>query len=140
MKGGEVVLKLPHSISVFNRYDENGEEILVRKELHGVLFESIDAASRGRLGLSPADTATVYIPRRVYSDEYVDEYTWLHGDAEFKAAHLTFRKGDYVAKGIVSLEGVDINDYKNDNGNLYEITEVTHRDYGGLQHIFLTLG
>lgn len=130
-------MMFPHKMTVFNRIqdEENGERVQ-RTVLKNVLFMTQNGTGRNSYGLNDADTVTVYIPRSVNADgsKFIDPFEFEKlGDSE-ASGYYTFKKGDYIAFGDVVLTGTP-DEFKNETGNLYEVTAFKNYNYGRLQHI-----
>ena len=129
----------PHTISIFNKKEINGEEQYFRVVVHSTLFVNDAASSLLKTGQIANNTVKVYIKKPVSTEakEYVTsrEFDVL---SEVEAHHkYTIARGDYVAKGVVSLEDLTPQQYKSKYENMYEIEAVTDYDMGGLPNFFI---
>lgn len=128
----------PHKVTIFNSLSEEDEEYN-RAVLQPVLFILDENTGRNKLGLTNADTVTVYIPSSavdLLGKQYVEPA--VYNQMIDKSGVYTFRKGDLVALGDIDLGSKTINEFKNTEENLYEITGRTDYRFGGLPNIVLS--
>lgn len=129
----------PHTITVFNRSQQDDEEIITRTVVRGVLMINDENTARNKLGLVDADTVQIYVPFKAFStSDYVDPFKYAELNKKQLNRYYTFSKGDYVAFGDVSLGSLTPNEFKNKYGNLYEITGVSDYKYGRLKHKYVS--
>lgn len=130
----------PHTITVFNRTSEEYDDEVYEKALvDNVLFIKDENTARNKLGLTNADTITIYIPRG--SSEVTGKQLVSAADYESlidKSSSYCYRKGDFVCLGDVSLDGVSINELKNTTENVFEITGLSDYRFGGLPNLVLS--
>lgn len=128
-----------HTITVFNRLSEDDDASYAKSVVTPVLFVLDENTARNKLGLVNADTVTVYIPQsctEASGKALVDSFTY--DQLADKSGYFTFKKGDYVSLGGVSLDGLSINEFKNTYGNIYEITGLADYRFGGLPNLVLS--
>lgn len=128
----------PHKVTIFNSLSEEDEEYN-RAVLQPALFILDENTGRNKLGLTNADTVTVYIPSSavdLLGKQYVEPAAY--NQMTDKSGVYTFRKGDLVALGDIDLGSKTINEFKNTEENLYEITGRTDYRFGGLPNIVLS--
>lgn len=128
----------PHKVTIFNSLSEEDEEYN-RAVLQPALFILDENTGRNKLGLTNADTVTVYIPSSavdLLGKQYVEPA--VYNQMVDKSGVYTFRKGDLVALGDIDLGSKTINEFKNTEENLYEITGRTDYRFGGLPNIVLS--
>ena len=128
----------PHKVTIFNSLSEEDEEYN-RAVLQPALFILDENTGRNKLGLTNADTVTVYIPSSavdLLGKQYVEPA--VYNQMPDKSGVYTFRKGDLVALGDIDLGSKTINEFKNTKENLYEITGRTDYRFGGLPNIVLS--
>ena len=133
-------MMFPHKITVFNIFtNKDGEDVVTPVVIKGVFFLKDENTERNKLGLVDADIVSVCVPSSAKTDgaKYSDPYIYDKLDEEFLKDFYTFKKGDFIAFGEVSLEGRSFNEFKNEFGNIYEITGVSDYNYGGLKHFGL---
>lgn len=130
----------PHTITVFNRTSEEYDDEVYEKALvDNVLFIQDENTARNKLGLTNADTVTVYIPRgssESSGKQLVSPATYEN--LVDKSSSYCYRKGDFVCLGDISLDGVSINELKNTTGNVFEITGIADYRFGGLPNLVLS--
>ena len=129
----------PHKVTIFNFRERDDEVEYNSSVIEGVLFVKDENTARNKLGLANSDTITIYIPKKSKCDKtFIDgfEYEKL-SDADINS-YYTLRKNDFVSFGEVSLESKDINDLKNDTGNIYVITGIIDYMFGGLPNIVVS--
>lgn len=127
----------PHKVTIFNSLSEEDEEYN-RSVLQPALFILDENTGRNKLGLTNADTVTVYIPSSavdLLGKQYVEPA--VYNQMVDKSGVYTFRKGDLVALGDIDLGSKTINEFKNTEENLYEITGRTDYRFGGLPNVVL---
>ena len=128
----------PHIISIFNQYDdENGDTHFNKVVISDVLFIRGDNTGRNKLDLTNADIITVYVNMNAVRDvEYIDGA--LYQSAGDKDRLFAFNKGDYIAFGDVGESDMNINEFKNNTGNIYEVTGVTDYRVGSLKSLIVS--
>lgn len=121
----------PHTITIFNKYEDNNRVKYSKAVLAGVQFVLDEVSSRKNTGDSADDKVTCYIPSYVKSDKtFVDSFAFENDDSIDKNTTYTLSKGDLIGFGDISLDGLSINEYKNSRGSLYEITGITDYNLG----------
>lgn len=131
-------MKFPHTVSIFNKYTTDEGDIITKTLLNGVLFIKDENTNRLRLGLVAADSVSVYIPKNIKTEKhYIDYFAYVKLSEDELDEYYTFNNGDFVSFGDVDFGDLSINDFKNEYGNLYEITGVSDYDYGSLKHFVI---
>lgn len=130
------MIKFPHKVSIFNRQQSDEDEVYVKALVKGVLMIIDETSTLNKTGLVAQNPVQLYIPRKAVSlSKYVKEFDYNQIAPDEIDKYYTLRKGDFIAFGDVELNGVSANEFRNQNGNLYEITGVTDYNYGRLEHI-----
>ena len=121
----------PHTITIFNKYEDNNRVKYSKAVLTGVQFVLDEVSSRKNTGDSSDDKVTCYIPSSVKSDKsFIDSFAFENDESIDRDTSYTLSKGDLIGFGDVSLDGLSINEYKNSRGSLYEITGITDYNFG----------
>lgn len=117
-----------HKITVINKYqDVDYNELYTKAYIDGVLFIKDEVSSIKNTGSVSNDKVTIYIPSTAkMSKKLVSEQEYLSD----KENCFTLSKGSYIGYGYVDLGDMDINEYKNNIGSLYEITGVSNYNVG----------
>lgn len=137
--GGEVIMMFPHKVTVFNILNTEDGDVITKAVIDTALFVKREGTSRNKLGLADADAVVVTIPRaRVIESGYLNPFEFDQLTEETAQGKFTFKKGDYIAFGDVDLGGLDVDEFKNRYGNLYDITGVSDFNYGRLAHFRIT--
>lgn len=128
-----------HTITIFNLISEDDEPIYQKSTIGKVLFVKDENTARNKLGVVDADSITVYIPKSAQEASgkaLVDAADFER--ALDKSRLYTYRKGDFVCFGDVSLDGLSINELKNLTDNVFEITGLSDFRFGGLPNLVLS--
>ena len=117
-----------HMVTVINKYqDDDYNELYTKAYIDGVLFIKDEVSSIKNTGNVSNDKVTIYIPRTAkMSKKLVSEQEYLSD----KENCFTLSKGSYIVYGHIDLGAMDINEYKNNIGSLYEITGVSDYSVG----------
>jgi hypothetical protein len=122
------------TITVYNKYVEQGTEKWKRVVLRGVFWSAARGAVLRRTGADSADSVVILIPRSVRSDGvFVTPMKWAAMSEKVRS--WTLHEGDTVVKGAVSVE-ISRSAAKELSGldDVYTITVVDDKDFGGLPH------
>lgn len=143
----------PHTVTLYNTSRETNKETF-RDEivnyitiLDGVLLDASKASNVRASGLEGADAVNLYVP---FNATATDAKTGLEkqyiGPIEFwrledKSGYWTLTTGQdtWFAKGIAlppdDMDGEKVADYINATcDDVYNVTKVDMKDFGGLQH------
>jgi hypothetical protein len=121
----------PHTVTIFNKYEDNNRVKYSKAVLTGVQFVLDEVSSRKNTGDSADDKVTCYIPSSVKSDKvFIDSFAFENDESVDKNVTYTLSKGDLIGFGDISLDELSINEYKNSRGSLYEITGITDYNLG----------
>lgn len=133
----------PHTITLYNSSENQvtfQQEVTITI-LHGVLLDASRAANVRASGLESADAVNLYLPLGV---EAVDGITLLPKDyaspktyagAEDKAGLWTLQSSDcFFVKGEVVQPGRDFQYINQNFDDVYRITSVDEKAFGGLKH------
>ena len=121
----------PHTITIFNKYEDNNRVKYSKAVLTGVQFVLDEVSSRKNTGDSSDDKVTCYIPSSVKSDKsFIDSFVFENDESVDKDTTYTLSKGDLIGLGVIDLDGLTINDYRNSRGSLYEITAISDYQFG----------
>lgn len=130
----------PHIISVFNQFiDDEGEQHFYKSVIRDVLFLRDDNTARNKLGLTNADTITCYV--NMNSDRevsYIDSSIYRVSCENGEDGFFTFAKGDYIAYGDVGETDMDINKFKNETENIFEVTGIIDYRIGSLKSLVVS--
>lgn len=128
----------PDTITVFNMFSTETKKLWLPTVVKCASFELDENTIRNRVGLANADTVNCYVNKPARSDNvYVSPYDYALMELEVAKKHFTFRKGDMIAKGVVDIGEMSINEFKNRYGNLYVITGVSDFDFGRVSHYLI---
>lgn len=130
----------PHTISVFNQFvNDDGEIHFYKSVIKDVLFLRDDNTGRNKLGLNNADTITCYVNMNATRDiEYLESSTYRISCDNGGNGFFTFAKGDYIAFGDVGETDMDINRFKNETENIFEVTGIIDYRFGGLKNLVVS--
>ncbi len=120
-----------HTVTVYNKYTENGTEKWQRTVLKGVFWHSIKGAIARKTGVTSVDSLQLIIPMLAKASRaaYSPPKEWA-GLAD-KSGFWTLQSGDIVVKGVITkdiersskeLQGLD---------DVLTITSVDTKDFGG---------
>ena len=134
-------MDFPHTLTVFNQVGDEDEPTYIKSTIQYVLFVKDENTARNKLGIANADTITVYVPANVNEVNgkwYLESADYTKLSDTDKEGKYTFRKGDFISLGDTSLDELSINEYKNLNENIYEITGLSDYRFGGLPNLVLS--
>lgn len=121
----------PHTITIFNKYERDNRVKYSRVILSGVQFVLDEVNARKTTGSSKDDKVTCYIPRDVKANKsYVDSFTFKNDETVNVDTTYTISKEDLIGFGVIDLDDLTINDYRNNRGSLYEITAISDYQFG----------
>lgn len=121
----------PHTVTIFNKYERDNKVYYSRVILSGVQFVLDEVNARKTTGSSKDDKVTCYIPRNVKANKsYVDSFTFKNDETVNVDTTYTISKEDLIGFGVIDLDGLTINDYRNNRGSLYEITAISDYQFG----------
>lgn len=121
----------PHTVTIFNKYERDNKVYYSRVILSGVQFVLDEVNARKTTGSSKDDKVTCYIPRDVKATKsYVDSFTFKNDETVNVDITYTIAKEDLIGFGVVDLDDLTINDYRNNRGSLYEITAISDYQFG----------
>jgi len=121
----------PHTITIFNKYERDNKVYYSRVVLTGVQFVIDEVNARKTTGSSKDDKVTCYIPRGVVTDKsYVDSFTFKNDESIDVDTTYTIAKEDLIGFGVIDLDSLTINEYRNSRGSLYEITAISDYQFG----------
>lgn len=121
----------PHTVTIFNKYERDNRVKYSRVILSGVQFVLDEINARKTTGSSKDDKVTCYIPRDVKANKsYVDSFTFKNDETVNVDTTYTISKEDLIGFGVIDLDGLTINDYRNNRGSLYEITAISDYNFG----------
>lgn len=116
----------PHTVTIFNKYERDNKVYYSGVVLSGVQFVIDEVNARKTTGSSKDDKVTCYIPKDVVADKsYVDSFTFKNDETIDVDTSYTIAKEDLIGFGVIDLDGLSINEYRNSRGNLYEITAIS---------------
>lgn len=120
-----------HTVTIFNKYERDNKVYYSRVILSGVQFVLDEINARKTTGSSKDDKVTCYIPRDVKANKsYVDSFTFKNDETVNVNTTYTISKEDLIGFGVIDLNGLTINDYRNNRGSLYEITAISDYQFG----------
>lgn len=92
-----------HDITLFNLYDENGEQRYKRTYIRGVDWQSKQSVTVGDKGLLSADSIKIFIPYDADMDggEFLKPKAFNRSN---KSNYFTFKEGDIIVKGLIDFE------------------------------------
>lgn len=121
----------PHTVTIFNKYERDNRVYYSRVVLSGVQFVLDEVNARKTTGSSKDDKVTCYIPRDAVADKnYVDSFVFKNDETVDVDTTYTIAKEDLIGLGVIDLDGLTINDYRNSRGSLYEITAISDYQFG----------
>lgn len=121
----------PYTVTIFNKYERDNRVYYSRVVLSGVQFILDEVNARKTTGSSKDDKVTCYIPRDAVADKsYVDSFVFKNDETVDVDTTYTIAKEDLIGLGVIDLEGLTINDYRNSRGSLYEITAISDYQFG----------
>lgn len=121
----------PHTVTIFNKYERDNRVKYSRVILSGVQFVLDEVNARKTTGSSKDDKVTCYIPRDVKANKsYVDSFTFKNDETVNVDTTYTISKEDLIGFGVIDLDGLTINNYRNNRGSLYEITAISDYQFG----------
>ena len=121
----------PHTVTIFNKYERDNRVYYSRAILSGVQFILDEVNARKTTGSSKDDKVTCYIPRDVKANKsYVDSFTFKNDETVNVDTTYTIAKEDLIGFGVINLDGLSINEYRNSRGSLYEITAISDYQFG----------
>lgn len=118
------------TVTLYNKYTDNGAEKWKRTVLRGVFWSSVEGAVMRKTGAASADSVVIVIPRRIAQGAgYYKPKAW-EARAD-KSASWTLRAGDTVVKGELDLDimrsaAKELSGYD----DVLTITTVDDKDYG----------
>lgn len=130
----------PDKVTVFNMISDESNEYN-KTVISNVLFVLDENTGRNKLGLTNADTVSVTMPMSAISGvdkSFISKNAFDSLPDDEKSNSFTISKGDFISNGDVSLDGLSINEYKNSNGNIYEVSGVAFYQFGNLQCIHVS--
>ena len=139
----------PHKITIYDKFEiSNGVYQYYRYVLDGVLYTSkleLNVTSKGTVS---SDSSLVQVPFSVKGCNlvgYTSTREWLKGDDDFKDKYFTFRQGQLILKGEITLDMsknklLDIADIKRNYKDIFTVDMVVTADFGAekLRHWRLT--
>lgn len=121
----------PHTVTIFNKYERDNKVYYSGVVLSGVQFVIDEVNARKTTGSSKDDKVTCYIPKNVVANKsYVDSFTFKNDETIDIDTKYTISKEDLIGFGVIDLDGLSINEYRNSRGNLYEITAISDYQFG----------
>lgn len=121
----------PHTVTIFNKYERDNKVKYSRVILSGVQFVLDEVNARKTTGSSKDDKVTCYIPKDVKANKsYVDSFTFKNDETVNVDTTYTISKEDLIGFGVIDLDDLTINDYRNNRGILYEITAMSDYQFG----------
>lgn len=127
-------MKFPHTVTLFNKYKNNGKTLYNKTVIKDVLFVTQTATGTLVAGKNiPANTTTVYIPKIA---DFGNKKFVLPQEYEVNPVSntFTFGEGDYIALGDVDLGSMTPSEFKQRYGRLFEIDGYTDYDFGNLKN------
>jgi len=94
----------PHTVTVYNKHREDGEEKWQRTVLYGVFWNAISGAVMRRTGATSTDSVQIIIPMAIKAsrNEYRPPKEWAA--LTDKTGYWTLQPGDVVVKGALDVE------------------------------------
>lgn len=122
------------TIHNFMRHENESEDTRYTTVLKGVYFLKDESMNLVSPGTVKSDIVTVIIPKKLFqsSKKFIEPYKYDKLSKEDLDKYFTLRNGDFVSLGDVTGEIESFDDYRNDVGNVYEISAVTDNDFGGM--------
>ena len=121
----------PHTVTICNKYERDNKVYYSGVVLSGVQFVIDEVNARKTIGSSKDDKVTCYIPKDVVANKsYVDSFTFKNNETVDVDTTYTIAKEDLIGFGVIDLDGLSINEYRNSRGNLYEITAISDYQFG----------
>lgn len=138
----------PHTVTIYNVSTEtdktNFEDVTTQHitVIHGVLLDAVKAANVRESGLEGADAVDLYIPFDVKAvDGVTNEPKEYIGPVDFwkmedKSKYWTLSDGGdtFFVKGVVVEPDKDREFIDMAYDDVYTVTKVDEKDFGGLQH------
>lgn len=138
----------PHTVTLYTTLTETDPETLEDTEhqhitiLRGVLLDASKAANVNKSGLEGADAANLYIPFDVEAVDgltggekvYADPVAFLNADDKSGLWTLSDGGNTVFAKGEIVEPDRDVAFLELKYGNVYTVTKVDEKDFGGLAH------
>lgn len=133
----------PHTITLYYEAEDpvSFEYFTTITVLKGVLFDATRGSNLRKMGLDNADAVTVYIPHGI---EAVDGISLLNKRyVEPKEYEIASDKGElwtidekssFFVKGEVVEANADFQQLNVGFDNVYRVTKVDNKDFGGLKH------
>lgn len=124
-------MMFPHTVTLYNKYLEDGAEKWKRTVLKGVLWDSMEGAVLRNGGAASAAGVSVLIPRALPG--YLKPKVW---EAQAGREDVwTIQSGDRMVKGDIGLE-IARSAAKELSGldDVLAVTTVDVLDFGGLAH------
>lgn len=92
-----------YDITLFNLYDENGEQKYKRTYIRGVDWQCKQAVTVSDKGLNSADVTKVFIPydADMEGEKFLKPKDFYRSN---KSNYFTFKEGDIIVKGIIDFE------------------------------------
>lgn len=141
---------LPHTVTVYNSYETTDmttfEEVRVNNMtvLSGVLLDATKGANVRQSGLVDADAVTLHIPLGIVGvdavtgeeKEYIEPILFWALDNSEKPHYWTLSVGQetFFAKGAVVEADKDFEYISTKYPDVYLVTKVDRKDFGGLAH------
>ena len=120
-----------HTVTIFNKYERDNKVFYSSVVLSGVLFVIDEVNARKNTGSSKDDKVTCYIPKNVVADKsYIDSFAFKNDETINVDTTYTIAKEDLIGFGVIDLDGLSINEYRNSRGSLYEITAISDYQFG----------
>lgn len=121
----------PHTVTILNKYEQDGKVLYSKATIVGVQFILDEVSQIRNTGSSKDCKVTCYIPNTAKCDKvFVDSFTFKNSEDIDRNTSYTISNGDFIGYGDISLDDLSINEYKNNVGNLYEISGISDFQFG----------
>ena len=119
-----------NSITIYNKYTDNGVEKWKRTIIHGVYFDSTRGRNFNKSGNDKVNKAQVIIPKtNMRMTGYLSPKDF--NSAEDKTNKWTLQEDDTIVKGEINYEIIkSTKELYQNYENVYVITSVDYKDFG----------
>jgi hypothetical protein len=123
-------MMFPHTITVYNKYVDDGAEKWQRTILTGVFFDGVKGAVMRKTGVASADSLQIIIPMSVQASRaaYAPSKAWT--TLTDKTGSWTLQNGDTVVYGALDYEIIKSSKELQNYDDVFIITGVDTKQFG----------
>lgn len=118
------------TVTVYNKYRENGVEKWQSTVLYGVFWNEVKGAVMRRTGVASAGSVQIIIPRSVSADkEYMSPMAWE--SLADKCEYFTLKPEDVVVRGAITYDITRSSAELKAYDGCHVIISVDNKEFGG---------